>query len=332
MNSAYQLFLTLQNFKSLAADGGTPEERFLAFCRSSLGSIERVHFDFKQKERADITYLSDSDKGNLAKAVSGFANSGGGVLIWGLEDETLRAIPIHQVERFVSTLMTTAPMVTDPAVRNIDAFAIPANQSDGSGYAVLYVPESDLPPHQIIIDKKELKHRYYIRTGSNFQPASHVQIEDMFGRRPRPALRLDVDLRRDHVGGDRVRVMAILGIANNGRGPARAPYLAFRVAPPFDLYPYGIDGNGGTGLVRLPVSRGKNEFRFGSSSEPIIHSDVIWEVAAVSVEIHRFSVHSWAQPLEIQYTLAAEGVATIADTITVTAREIAQCAANAWAE
>ena len=47
---------------------------------------EELFLDFKQSsDNGSRRVLSDEDRKNLAKAVSGFGNSAGGVIIWGLQ-------------------------------------------------------------------------------------------------------------------------------------------------------------------------------------------------------------------------------------------------------
>ena len=43
---------------------------------------EHLYLDFKLANQAD---LNRDDRKNLAKALSGFANSSGGIIIWGVE-------------------------------------------------------------------------------------------------------------------------------------------------------------------------------------------------------------------------------------------------------
>ena len=82
MDQAQELF---SRIKSVENSGD-----FIQFCSEVLGAVERIHVDFKEKQNRSHAKLDESDKENLGKAVSGFANSGGGVLIWGFEDETLK--------------------------------------------------------------------------------------------------------------------------------------------------------------------------------------------------------------------------------------------------
>ena len=46
---------------------------------------EGLHLDFKQKTDNELPALSDDDRANLAKAISGFANTDGGLVIWGVK-------------------------------------------------------------------------------------------------------------------------------------------------------------------------------------------------------------------------------------------------------
>ena len=85
------------------------------YCTTVLGSIEHFHVDFKTKNRPAQSSLSEPDKKNLAKAISGFANSGGGVLIWGIEDKTLLPKPIINVHQFMSLLLNLAAQTRIPS-------------------------------------------------------------------------------------------------------------------------------------------------------------------------------------------------------------------------
>jgi predicted HTH transcriptional regulator len=47
---------------------------------------EELFLDFKRSsDNGAGARLSDADRGNLAKAISGFGNSEGGVIIWGVD-------------------------------------------------------------------------------------------------------------------------------------------------------------------------------------------------------------------------------------------------------
>ena len=189
MDTAQQLFKTLAQFKQSSGSDKTSQERLIEYCKHVLGAIEGQHHDFKEKHNRTNSQLAIDDQKNLAKAVSGFSNSGGGVLIWGLENRTLSPKPICDIQGFVSSLLQLAPQLTDPTVPGIEGDWLGAdNNNPNEGFGLIYIPESPLPPHRVLLNHKEIKNYYYIRSGEDFVVASHIQLEDMFGRRPKPVL------------------------------------------------------------------------------------------------------------------------------------------------
>lgn len=173
MNSAKGLYKKLAGFKQADGSGRSPQQQLMEYCTQILGAVERFHVDFKKKHNRRDAKLSDDDRKNLAKAVSGFANSGGGVLIWGIEDKTLSPKPITDVQHFVSSMLELAPQVTDPIVQGIDGDWIPSDAGTGQeGFGLIFIPESSLPPHRVILNHKNVKNHYYIRSGGSFVVAS----------------------------------------------------------------------------------------------------------------------------------------------------------------
>jgi hypothetical protein len=192
---------------------------FERYCVEVLGQVEREHFDYKWSASTDGK-LHDDDKRNLGKALSGFANASGGVLIWGMREERggVGLAPIPKVEKFAGAMMQLAGQATEPAVEGLRVATL--HSADGSGFACLLVPESQLPPHQVLLTG-DAHRRYYGRSGSSFIHLSHSTLADLFGRRPQPVLRVVV---RDFVV---VRTMggALNGLSmtveNSGRGNAK---------------------------------------------------------------------------------------------------------------
>lgn len=309
MNSAKELFEKLTSFKQADGSGKSPQQQLLEYCTQVLGAVERMHVDFKQKHDRRDSKLADDDKKNLAKAISGFANSGGGVLIWGIEDKTLAPKPITDVQRFVASMLELAPQVTDPIIQGIDGDWIPSDtESRQEGYGVIFIPESLLPPHRVILNYKDIKNHYYIRSGESFVVASHTQLEDMFGRRPKPKLALSTRVVISGRSGRTCYLYVILGIENKGRGTAKSPFLSVRVHPPYQISEYGIDGNRHFGLTELTSSILSDEKKYGSSVDVVIHPGIVHDVTAVKVEIDTTQSPSSVFDLTLDYQIAAEGI------------------------
>lgn len=310
MNSARELFQTLQGFKHTRQDE-SPQQQLFDYCSNVLGVVERLHFDYKEKRNRSNAKLEDDDKRNLAKAVSGFANSGGGVLIWGIENDSLKPKPIHEIEKFVVSLAQLAAQATDPVVPNIDVEWIRSDvEGQSSGFGLLYIPESDLPPHRVILNVSDAKNLYYIRTGDSFLPATHTQLEDMFGRRPKPILDLHYRLESRGISPNSYSIGIVLGITNSGRGIAKLPFLSLKVSKPYQLSSYGLDGNGNFGMTKLVVSSSTQERKF-ASTDKVIYPGIDLDVTEIYVGAIKKDEVRYIRDLVVDFTLAAEGIIAV---------------------
>jgi hypothetical protein len=166
-------------------DPGVAQDALETYCRNILTSVERLHFDYKTKRNRQTSQLEDDDKKNLAKAVSGFANSSGGVLLWGIGGSPVPTLmPIAQIQTFMENLLELGGLATEPSVLGINGEWIPSKNDPTAGFGAIFVPESSLPPHRVVLKLKDVQHHYSVRTGSDFIIATHAMLDDMFGRRP----------------------------------------------------------------------------------------------------------------------------------------------------
>lgn len=168
MDAATNLFDTLRAFRTHPASGKSPHQSVIEYCNNNLGGIEQVHFDFKEKRDPLRPALDDDDKKNLAKAISGFANGSGGVLIWGIQDTSMSPRPISQVSKFIDGILQMAHQATDPPVPGIDGDFVPSDANPDDGFGFILVPESQLPPHRVVLRLPKVQNHYYTRTGSSF--------------------------------------------------------------------------------------------------------------------------------------------------------------------
>lgn len=283
---------------------------------------ENLHLDFKTVRAT----MNKSDRVNLAVALSGFANSDGGVIVWGVDarknargvDCAAKKEPVAPVSQLISQLNDFTADSANPIVDGVVHRAIP--DTGDSGYAVTLVPESKSGPHMA----KAGEDRYYKRSGSRFVVMEHFDIADMFGRRPQADLRLAVRLATGStIGGPegtKRQFHVFIGIENTGRGTARAPYLGVAVNSPYEVSRRGMEGDPGDSLRPLARGRGMAFHRFGSVESIVIHPRTPIEVCSVSDYIPD-SATSWPD-LEISYEIAAENTTPQADKVTVRAEEL----------
>lgn len=227
---------------------------------------ESLHFDFKQKSNPAAYRLDEGDRANIAKAMSGFANGGGGVLVIGLartpgkhrDDPDLvgSVNPIVDVQRFLECLDREAAEFTEPPIAGLDFLAIESLDGTGGGVVAMLIPSSDAVPHRVLKGSND----YFIRIGTRTMPMPHQLLAEQFGRRPAPRLRLAFKLH-----GEGVDCVLALRLQNSGRGLARQPAIQFTEPHPAFDWSQAHLGN---------LSRGWNfPNNFGQVSGVIYQSD-----------------------------------------------------------
>jgi hypothetical protein len=181
MESRAKLFfneITVQDnpFKYLLSLPESPEPR-----------MENEWFDCKGAEQ-----ISGDDAIKLfRKAVSGFANVGGGVLILGLdarktkEDpvDRIRGVSLHpEAQKLASRLNSLINETTSPPLFGIEMKVY--NEPDSTkGFIVFFIPEGEDKPYRAESDGK-----YYIRIGESFEQAPVPLLRSLF--HPRASSRI----------------------------------------------------------------------------------------------------------------------------------------------
>ena len=155
---------------------------------------DELFLDFKQAVSVgkNFTTLHRDDRKNLAKAISGFGNSEGGVIVWGVEcsrdieigDVARAKVKVKNVYRFLSWLENAISGCTIPSHNKVRNHIISADEN-GDGFIATYIPKSDIAPLMTTTGNT-----IYIRSGSNNVPAPYSVIAGMFGRRPQPNVEL----------------------------------------------------------------------------------------------------------------------------------------------
>ena len=268
----------------------------------SIRRQEDLHLDFKQAPNG-----MDSDtRKNFAKALSGFANSDGGIIVWGVSarkvddiDAADSPIPVQQLSQFVSALNSFTGQYVSPLVDGVEHRAIDEPSMPNSGYVVTLVPTSDLGPHMA----KGGEDRYYKRSGDSFRRMEHYEVADLFGRRPHAHL----DLCWSASYHDR-RVNIEVGMANSGRGLARFPYIELEVNQPYEIHPIsGGDNRTFNGLSIIKVPRvGSRHLGFGASGGAVVYPGGLLLVAEIVTKIPEGKPTDIPRML-LSYSMSCEG-------------------------
>ena len=292
----------------------------------SLGREEDLHLDFKTVGDPSLTA---DDRRSLAVALSGFANSDGGIVVWGVDARTnvqgvdcaVGTKEIPNAPLCLSRLNELTGQCVSPLVDGVMHRSIISVGT--AGFCLSLVPASQSGPHMA----KAREDRYFKRSGSSFYRMEHFDLEDMFGRRPKAILSVAHRLLVGGVGsssaGKEYGGAVILGLRNVGRGLARYAYLTLAVRSPYKVSEYGLDGNRNEGLPRLASLGGV--VRYGASADTVIHPDVTHDVTRVKVEIFvdREGAVGAVADLHIDYEIAADGVGLKGGQISISSAELA---------
>ena len=223
-----------------------------------------MYLDFKSKKDLNSSEVDKGLQKILSKAISGFANADGGVIIIGISDPKEKDAgwnPIIPIQKFEQNINTYLPHSTVFPVEGMKAKSI-LGKDENDGVLIIYIPKSDSAPHCSMKDK-----RYYQRIGDSFLPMEHYQIADIFGRRHHPKIKPYLNIKK---GDNKVgRLEVTLGIKNDGRVLAKFPYITIKQTSTFNVDEYGISGNGNFGLPPFPHPRSFEAYQGGSND--VVH-------------------------------------------------------------
>jgi hypothetical protein len=266
---------------------------------------ENIYLDFKLINRPD---LNTEDRKTLAKAMSGFANSSGGLIIWGIDarpnedgiDCAIGSKEIHPLSLFISKLNTFTGTSTSPLIEGVEHRAIRRSEQEDKGYVITLIPPIDSGPYMALAKEQ----RYYKRSGDSFYKMEYFDIEDIFGRRKKPILQLSKNiniastLTYPQSPYKTYTFLVLISIENIGRGVALYPYVELEVSPPYSFKYHSC------GLP--PLSNVKPILSFGSDSGTVIHPGT--SLLTGHVEVIFSEETPRLDNIEIRYSIAADGL------------------------
>ena len=194
---------------------------------------ENVSLDFKEKRVATRGSLDQEDRKTLAKALSAFANSAGGLLVYGVEarkgddgiDCAREVKPIAEIERFLSEAVTATGQLLQPRHDGIEVRAIHSVRQPGAGYLLFFVARSERRPHR---SEAAGQKQYFKRAGDSSFEMEHYDIEDAFRRASVPDLDLDWEIETGVIRGGVPEFHVRLALHNESITTAKYPYLMIR--------------------------------------------------------------------------------------------------------
>lgn len=167
--------------------------------------MESIHLDYKESRALN------GKPGEIAKDISAFANSDGGVVIYGVKEEQHYPVEIDQgINHFEKTREWLESIILSnitPIIDNIKIIQIPL--SDTNSVYVIHVEQSVRAPHQERQNK-----RYYKRYNFSSVPMEDYEIRDIQSRTNIFSSLLNIDIEIDQ------GYFFELFIQNIGKAPA----------------------------------------------------------------------------------------------------------------
>lgn len=276
---------------------------------------ENINIEFKTVNHPCHNHSNrDYDRNNLSKVISGFANSNGGIVIWGIkaslnekgQDVAKELKPIKELTKFLNFLNRSEGQVVIPSVTGIEYSKIESSVDEG--FVKTYIPPSDNAPHMAVcVDK-----HYFKRSGDSFNMCEHYDILDMMNRKTTPRLEVMVLDRTDGgIGAGKKQYSKVIAIQNSSKAIAKFPYLKIDINPPFYMAEYGLDGNGRVGLFnQKTLPSGKHQSTYSGGQDIVIHPGIIYEIDRIKYETPD-SDNSDIPELIVNYLIAAENMESI---------------------
>lgn len=271
---------------------------------------EDLHLEFKTVNKPDLTH--PDDRKNFARALSGFANTSGGIVVWGVSAKNIDGIdcaqkpePIPTVSLFSSRLQSLTGAWLDPPMKGVRHRFLCVDGTADEGFTLSYVPEGESGPHMVTLNKE---YRYYMRVGDSFEPMPHSHVADRFFRKRRPRPNLYTHVRDARIGpvlgSKRLAFDLIVGIRNDGKALAKYPYLSIKVHEPFAVSRDGLH-RGHDGLKKLRWNHPKEPHRYAGNADDVIHPESYLEVAMIRGEIRDLENRQYDHVV-IDYEIMAE--------------------------
>lgn len=154
------------------------------------GESEGLHLECKSPTEPRLTR---EQKQKLSIAVSGFTNTEGGVIIWGMSttkkdhrglDIITQIEPIGNCKGFLKIIETTIPTLTSHPITNFKNKIITKNKKDTRGIIITYIPKTLSDP---VLSNKE--NVFYFRNGDEFIPLPYELIKKLFAATSVPNLK-----------------------------------------------------------------------------------------------------------------------------------------------
>jgi len=288
------------------------------------GQEENLTLEFKTVNHPNYNENNrEFDKINISEVFSGFANSSGGIVVWGIkakennlgQDVAKNLKPINELTKFLNLLNRLEGQAVIPPINGIIHEKIEI--SEDKGYIKSFIPKSNTAPHMAVLSGKH----YYKRSGDSFYQCEHYDIADMFSRKKVPSLRISwrklINGRTSIQGRRYTNYKFVITLHNDGKTIAKYPSLALKIDGAH-AESFGIDGNGNHGLNKTT----RNPFydhNYIGGSDKVIYPDLPIDIDHFFTQVED---EQDINDIEIQYLISAENMENRFETLIIKDKDL----------
>jgi hypothetical protein len=175
---------------------------------------ESIHLDYKEASALD---KSDGKKKEISKDVSAFANSDGGIIIYGIKEKNHKAFEITYIDGDIFTKEWLEQTINSSIQRRIPEIKIYPIRNNGNIKESIYVvkiPKSYEVPH-LCKDK-----RFYKRFNFESVPMEEYEIRQLYGQKLKSKLVIGGysvgRTNKDNNGDNKIKFVFEVSVINDG--------------------------------------------------------------------------------------------------------------------
>ena len=192
---------------------------------------ESLYLDFKESRALD---KSDKKKEEISKDVSAFANSDGGIIVYGISESNHCAGSLSFIDGETYTKEWLEQIINSRISERIDGIQIIPIRFEGDLKKSVYVvkiPRSTRAPHMCC------DHRYYRRIGTTSTQMEEYEVRDLFYRVNKAVLVIENIYLHAHdlQNEDNCELEIYSSIANDGTVPETVYKLNYYITAPGGL-------------------------------------------------------------------------------------------------
>jgi len=192
---------------SLASNFFASLSRDTAEAYAKLASLVGPDSPYRESEWIEYKsgFYQNIDKVGVewSRQLSGFANSGDGILIWGINTKPFKKfdmpdkiVLVKDAELLAGELERLKSFAVEPPVHGVKI--LPITNQTAAGFVIAFIPESPRKPHQVRLNDPDVQDRFYIRNGHQTEPARQSLLRILFYPQFNPQVELSAQLHNEN--------------------------------------------------------------------------------------------------------------------------------------